>query len=209
MLDFTNQKFGKLLAVRPTDQRKNGHVVWECQCDCGNITFAASVDLARGKCISCGCIKREKAASVTARLENERIGKKFGRLTVLRVAEARKNGRRMLECRCDCGKIISVTETELKYGYRKSCGCIQKERNDQFRKTHPEIVPGQRYGRLTTLSLSDKRINHARTWECKCDCGNIVLAGAYQLSRGLKKSCGCLKKHQSLPVDTIGREDAP
>lgn len=206
MLDFTNQKFGKLLAVRPTDQRKNGHVVWECQCDCGNITFAASVDLARGKCLSCGCLIANERRMESARTL---VGQRFGRLTIVGPSDKRYSNAQALECKCDCGKIISVTETELKYGYRKSCGCIQKERNDQFRKTHPEIVPGQRYGRLTTLSLSDKRINHARTWKCKCDCGNIVLAGAYQLSRGLKKSCGCLKKHQSLPVDTIGREDAP
>ena len=35
--DLTNQHFGRLRAIRPTEERKNKSVVWECECECGNI----------------------------------------------------------------------------------------------------------------------------------------------------------------------------
>lgn len=37
--------------------RKNGSVVWECQCDCGNIHYVAAKELTRGSIHSCGCLQ--------------------------------------------------------------------------------------------------------------------------------------------------------
>ena len=56
--DLTGQRFGKLTAIRPTDQRKDGYVLWECKCDCGNITEVKSALLTSGKRKSCGCAKK-------------------------------------------------------------------------------------------------------------------------------------------------------
>ena len=55
--DLTGQKFGKLTAIQPTDQRNsNRAVIWECKCDCGETAYVSSVTLLRGQ-ISCGkCI---------------------------------------------------------------------------------------------------------------------------------------------------------
>lgn len=63
------------------------------------------------------------------------IGHKFGRLTVLSLAEKRqryihgvKNGFVYLwRCQCDCGKIIDVQQGNLIKGGTKSCGCLFKE----------------------------------------------------------------------------------
>ncbi len=56
--DITNQKFGKLTAIKPTDERsKQGHVIWECKCDCGNKCYADGVYLRQGDILSCGCLK--------------------------------------------------------------------------------------------------------------------------------------------------------
>ena len=49
MLDLTNQRFGKLLALCPTDERKGGSVVWKCLCDCGNTVHVVSRDLTSNK----------------------------------------------------------------------------------------------------------------------------------------------------------------
>lgn len=54
-VDITGMRSGKLVAVAPTDMRKNGKIVWECICDCGNTTFATSNDIKMKYVCSCGC----------------------------------------------------------------------------------------------------------------------------------------------------------
>lgn len=54
--DITNQHFGKLTAIKPTNERKHGSIVWKCQCDCGNIHYASAELLLAGHCLSCGCL---------------------------------------------------------------------------------------------------------------------------------------------------------
>jgi hypothetical protein len=58
--NLSGYKFGKLTAIRPTDQRKSGKVVWECECDCGNTVFVSSTLLIQGKTTSCGCDKENQ-----------------------------------------------------------------------------------------------------------------------------------------------------
>lgn len=55
--DLTGQRFGKLVALEPTDKRRNTSIVWLCQCDCGNTKEIASDHLTRKKypTKSCGC----------------------------------------------------------------------------------------------------------------------------------------------------------
>lgn len=53
-------RFGKLVALSPTTERKNNSVVWKCQCDCGNIHYAELKELNRGSISSCGCLKTSK-----------------------------------------------------------------------------------------------------------------------------------------------------
>lgn len=55
-VDITEVRFGKLIAVRPTDQREHGRVVWECRCDCGGIRYASISNLKSGFVKSCGCL---------------------------------------------------------------------------------------------------------------------------------------------------------
>ena len=58
MKGLTNQRFGKLVAIKPTKERRDAYVIWECQCDCGNITKVRSNDLKRGRTKSCGCLQK-------------------------------------------------------------------------------------------------------------------------------------------------------
>lgn len=54
--DLTGQRFGRLIAVRPTGNRNGTNVIWECLCDCGSITYVGSGNLSSGRTKSCGCL---------------------------------------------------------------------------------------------------------------------------------------------------------
>lgn len=55
--DLTNQRFGRLVAKRPTKKRRSGSVVWECECDCGNSKKVSTCHLSSGSTRSCGCLQ--------------------------------------------------------------------------------------------------------------------------------------------------------
>jgi hypothetical protein len=57
--DITNQKFGRLLVLLPTQERKRGSVVWKCRCDCGKILNVSVKYMQEGNVKSCGCLQRE------------------------------------------------------------------------------------------------------------------------------------------------------
>lgn len=64
-------------------------------------------------------------------------GKIFGRLTAINQSEFKsKDGRLQWECICICGNTISVTGKALRGGHTKSCGCLQKDRASEAKKTH-------------------------------------------------------------------------
>jgi len=59
------------------------------------------------------------------------IGKRFGKLVVLRKTDKRKNdGCIIWECKCDCGNLIKISTTRFNKKHRstKSCGCLHKEK---------------------------------------------------------------------------------
>lgn len=55
-------------------------------------------------------------------------------------------------------------------------------------------ITGQKYGRLTVLSLVNTR--RGANFECICDCGNITVQRGYNLRKGIVISCGCWKKEK-------------
>ncbi|MCC9273543.1 MAG: alcohol dehydrogenase [Enterococcus aquimarinus] len=62
--DLTGQRFGRLVVVRETNERKSGYVVWECKCDCGEISFVTSWHLRSGNTKSCGCLREEVCSKI-------------------------------------------------------------------------------------------------------------------------------------------------
>ena len=57
--DITGQRFGRLKAIRPLEERRNGSVLWLCACDCGKQTSFSYNELVHAGCTSCGCARRE------------------------------------------------------------------------------------------------------------------------------------------------------
>lgn len=58
-IDITNQRFGKLLAIKCVEY-KNHRAHWLCKCDCGNELIVRQTSLTTGNTISCGCFKGSK-----------------------------------------------------------------------------------------------------------------------------------------------------
>lgn len=55
---------------------------------------------------------------------------------------------------------------------------------------------GQEYGKLTVVGL-DHIKRSTRYWECRCDCGNTTVVREGNLTHGITRSCGCLKKENA------------
>ena len=55
--DLTNKRFGRLLVLKDSNKRnKQGHIIWLCKCDCGNICEVSSHELLQNDTHSCGCL---------------------------------------------------------------------------------------------------------------------------------------------------------
>lgn len=64
------------------------------------------------------------------RLIIDLIGKKFGRLTVVKRSidsKWRQSRQARWLCKCECGKEKIINGSNLRAGYTKSCGCLSKE----------------------------------------------------------------------------------
>lgn len=58
--DITGDRFGRLTAIRPTEERdSNGSIVWELSCECGNTVYKTINTLKSGKVLSCGCLYKQ------------------------------------------------------------------------------------------------------------------------------------------------------
>src|SRR5690606_33643341 len=58
----------------------------------------------------------------------------------------------------------------------------------------PKIINliGQKFGRLEVISKDESKKGRAY-WNCRCECGNDVVASTTQLKSGNTQSCGCLR----------------
>ena len=72
ILKLAGKRFGRLLVMSDTGKRyMDGARIWECQCDCGQITQIPTGRLTAGQ-LSCGCYAREMA-----KINSTKHGKRF------------------------------------------------------------------------------------------------------------------------------------
>lgn len=62
--DITNQRFGRLIALKYAGNDKYGNALWKCLCDCGNSTIVLGASLRSGNTKSCGCLVLESAQQI-------------------------------------------------------------------------------------------------------------------------------------------------
>lgn len=174
--ELSGSKFGKLTAIERVHYPDKKGVFWLCKCDCGNMKIVKSSLLIEGKTRSCGCLKDEP------RHENL-VGLKFNLLTVVECVGKYTDGHPKWLCECECGEKTYANGRDLKSGRHKSCGC--------YRSKYPKDLSNLKFGRLTVLRKSYKKIEKGTLWECMCNCGNKVVVTRDSLTTGNTISCGC------------------
>src|SRR3990167_176064 len=123
LIDRTGQKFGKLLVIKREPNATWGsssrRVRWRVQCDCGKELILFSNDLAERT--SCGCGIERKVKNL--------IGQKFGRLTIIELADHLDKTSAHWRCLCDCNNYTTVKAGNLVSGNTRSCGCLDDRVN--------------------------------------------------------------------------------
>ena len=186
--DITGLRSGKLTAIEPTEQKRNGATLWRCRCDCGGEILLEPYQITGQKVKSCGCLRRENKLIDLA-------GQRFGRLTALERLDERSGRSYLWRCRCDCGRETKVRASALTSGNTTSCGCA----NEDALRARAKDLTGQRFGTLTALRPTEKRRWGSVVWACRCDCGREVEYTRHELADGLVKSCGC-GQHPNVPL---------
>ena len=131
-------------------------------------------------------------------------GNQYGHLTVLRRVEG--DSRYLTwECRCDCGSIVRVDSRRLRCGAATSCGCVPTQNTEKRSGRKAKDLTGKVFGRLTVLERTQNKKSLVM-WKCQCSCGNITMASSHDLSIGLKRSCGCLRKENGRKLDITGHK---
>lgn len=190
-MDLIGKKFGKLVVVKYSKKNKHGQSMFECACECGNISLVLGGDLKNGHTKSCGCLMRLSL-----------VGQRFGRLTIIKRVDNNKRENTVWECLCDCGKITMVTGTNLKKGISTSCGCYRKERSKNSTSLKLE---GMKFGKLTVLEKINKT-KGSSIFRCICDCGNYVNVKGTHLKNGNTQSCGCYAREMASKKNFVNIE---
>jgi len=93
-----------------------------------------------------GTIRKHVKEMGLVREKPDLIGQVFGKLTVISL-DHKKDNRRFLLCKCECGNTKVVREDKLKSGHIKSCGCLwneipinRKVNVKQVNKNYAEII---------------------------------------------------------------------
>ncbi len=53
----TGNRYSRLVVLGQAGVNKDRHILWRCQCDCGNVTVVSGNNLRQGVTKSCGCLK--------------------------------------------------------------------------------------------------------------------------------------------------------
>lgn len=135
---------------------------------------------------SCGCYQQK--------IWNKQnlVGQRFNKLIVLEETERRVDGKIIWKCQCDCGNITYVNTKDLKNNHTKSCGCLQKEYQQRFGQYNEANLLNKKFGLLTVINKTSQRTNAGKIlWNCRCECGNLILVSTNHLQSGHTQSCGC------------------
>lgn len=125
--DRTGIKYGALTAIRLVDKSVAGAFLWECECECGNRRIVPATQLERYQIKDCGCGLGDKPKY------KDITGRRKGQLTAVCPTDKRDGkGSVVWRCRCDCGDVIEMSESEFMFGDSISCGCIRQQRWSEF-----------------------------------------------------------------------------
>ena len=129
---------------------------------------------------------------------NNLLNKRFGKLTVIKLADKKKEGIKDHQAfwwvQCSCGRepyIVPATQLTNKGIWAcRVCGnrdSALKQAEEYFAKHK-----GNKYNLLTIERYWGSDAHGSQKALCKCECGTIKILKVSEVVRGTIKSCGCL-----------------
>jgi len=85
-------------------------------------------------------------------------------------------------CRCDCGNTYNILTKYFRKNKHNSCGCKTPFAKNEVGKT---------YSRLTVLSKAENTKQGDARFNCRCECGELLVVTGSSLRSGHTNSCGC------------------
>ena len=153
-LELTGQIFGSLVVLRK-GTTINKYTRWVCKCACGNEVEIRTNVLRTGKVQRCPACSRKYTTEILIENNKSRVldlvGKRFGRLTVIKKAESKPDGRVRWLCKCDCGKEKIILGQLLRDGMTQSCGCLWFETMLKANTKHGYSRRGKNKSRLSNI----------------------------------------------------------
>jgi hypothetical protein len=219
------KRFGKLVVIKDSGERTHDHILYKCQCDCGNVTLVKSSRLINGETRSCGCLRHKKgrhftkSVPVIRKATLDKIGLKMNRLTII---DFKKELNKPIDAvlLCDCGNVIIKHMKDFSKGKIKSCGCLSREISQRAKikretpkppKVYiynpPNDITGKTYKNITVLYWcgvrTEKRGSKAPLWLCRCSCGREFVKTTTSIT-GKGDICGCtLKKNRQKRAEKL------
>ena len=76
-------------------------------------------------------------------MQNDLTGKKYGKLTVVKLDHKDRNNN-YWECLCDCGNTVVISGAFIRKGFKTSCGCPIEKEDLQIEPEPLKIEAGQK-----------------------------------------------------------------
>lgn len=117
------------------------------------------------------------------------VGRRFGRLVVLRITPLRRRASPVWECSCDCGNSAFVAASNLFEGGTRSCGCLRSEasksRVQRYLKRNEHTCA---HCSVSFLHSATKAVKY-----CSSQCREKAASARYRASLAAKQ-CVCGSK---------------
>lgn len=115
----------------------------------------------------------------------DRIGIRYGRLTVLKSAGQTWDGRSLWLCKCDCGEEIIARGEDLQSKHTKSCSCLHQEiTSSRTGEDNPNYKHGKGCGIVELRKLKES-IRKRDNYICQ-ECGKTQEQNLKEVDRKLE-----------------------
>ena len=189
-------RFGRWTVLGEFILSEKGERKWLCRCDCGTERHVLERSLIYGGSVSCGCLRKERAAQAVS---PDLTGRQFGELVVVEKADVVRHGAVQWLCRCACGESCLASSSMLMTGRKTRCGGGEHEKRCRYAD-----ITGRRFERLVALYPIGRRDKSGSViWRCRCDCGGETDVAYNALMYGNQKSCGCQKKEHDRKLQSF------
>ena len=137
--DRTGLRYGRLMVIKRAQNIITGgrsRVAWLCKCDCGNEIIVTGDNLQNGSTKSCGCLNTETRRQLGLSHKKSLVGQTFGDLTVIEdcnetISVGERGCTHLYLCKCKCGNIIKIRDSNLRSGNTQSCGCNKESHGER------------------------------------------------------------------------------